>query len=145
MFKKILFATDNSSHSERALPQLIDLAKSNDAEIIVFNAYYIPEYMRTTDSSSHYMNLEKMEKNLLDHGIKVVNEVKEKIESQNVKVTTSVGNGPAGKAIVEKAVSEGCDLIIVGTRGLGNINNPIISSVSNYVIHHAKCSVLLIQ
>ena len=144
MFKKILFATDNSHHSEKVLPQLIDLAKTNDAEVIIFNAYYIPEYMRS-EKSSHYIDLEKMENNLIIHGDKILEEVKAKLENENIRVTAALTNGPAGISIVNKAAEEGCDLVILGTRGMKNISNPLISSVSNFVIHNAKCSVLLVQ
>lgn len=145
MFNKILFATDNTAHSERALPRLIDMAKSNNSEVIVLNAYYIPEYLKPKNISAYYIDTDKMEQNLIEHGNKVIKEVREKLEEENIKVTTFVENGPAGKVIVDKALSENCDLILVGTRGLGNIKNPIISSVSNFVIHNAHCSVLLIQ
>lgn len=145
MFKRILFATDNTAHSERALPRLIDVAKTNNSEVIVLNAYYIPEYLKPKNVSAYYIDTDKMEQNLIEHGNKVIDEVKEKLEAENIKVKSFVENGPAGKIIVDKALSEDCDLIVVGTRGLGNIKNPIISSVSNFVIHNAHCSVLLIQ
>ncbi len=146
MFKIILFATDNSAHSDKALPQVIDLAKSNNSKVIVLNTYYIPKNLRTNnDSEQHYANLDKMEKNLIDYGNKIVNHVKEKLEEQNINVKAIVVNGPAGITIVNKAKEENCDLIIVGTRGMGNIQNPLISSVSNFVIHNAKCSVLLVH
>lgn len=144
MFKKILFATDNTNHSEKVLPQLIDLAKTNDAEVIVFNAYYIPEYMRS-EKSSRYIDLEKMENNMIIHGDKILEEVKAKLENENIRVSTALINGPAGISIVNKATELGCDLVILGTRGMKNISNPLISSVSNFVIHNAKCSVLLVQ
>jgi nucleotide-binding universal stress UspA family protein len=145
MYKKILFATDNKEHSNRALPHLEDIAGNKNAEVIVFNSYYIPEYFKQDDFNSHYMDQEKMEKNLVEHGNKILDEVKNKLEAKNIKTKTILENGPAGPAIVKTAVSEGCDLIIIGTRGLGNIHNNLISSVSNYVIHNSKCSVLMVQ
>ena len=144
MFKKILFATDDSVHSEKVLPQLIDLAKTNDSEVLIFNVHYIPENLKS-GSMAHYTDLKKMEKRLSEQGNKLVEDIKSKLENENIKVTTSLTNGPIAMSIVKKAHDENCDLIIVGTRGMGNISNPLIGSVSNYVIHNAKCSVLLIH
>lgn len=145
MFKKILFATDNTAHSEKALPQLIDLAKTNDAEVVILNAYYIPEYLKPNNASGYYIDTAKMEKNLEERGKAILEDVYKKLEEHNIKVELIIENGPAGKAIVDAAEKLNCDLIVVGTRGLGNIKNPIISSVSNFVIHNASCSVLLVQ
>jgi nucleotide-binding universal stress UspA family protein len=144
MYKKILFATDNSDHSNKALPELEDLAQGNNAEVIVLNCHYIPGYFKTGESS-HYFDYEKMEQNMVDFGNKVLDDVKRRLQEKNIKSRTLLVNDHPGPAIVKTAEQEGCDLIIVGSRGMGNIKNPMISTVSNYVIHNAHCSVLLVQ
>lgn len=47
--------------------------------------------------------------------------------------------------IGDRAKQWGADLIVVGRRGHRNISEVLLGSVSNYVIHHAPCSVLVIQ
>ncbi|HAZ44523.1 MAG TPA: universal stress protein [Cyanobacteria bacterium UBA11369] len=57
--------------------------------------------------------------------------------------TQNVGN--PGKTICAIARTWGADLIILGRRGLSGLSELLLGSVSNYVLHHAPCSVLTVQ
>lgn len=48
-----------------------------------------------------------------------------------------------GEAIVGEAAMELAEMIVMGTRGLGSISRTILGSVSNYVLHHAHCPVVI--
>lgn len=48
-----------------------------------------------------------------------------------------------GEAIVDVAKEEHAMLIVMGTRGMGTIRRTLIGSVSDYVVHHAHCPVLV--
>ncbi|MGB5631931.1 MAG: universal stress protein, partial [Waterburya sp.] len=54
-----------------------------------------------------------------------------------------IGNCNLG--IGDRAKEWGADLIVIGRRGYRNISEMFLGSVSNYVIHHAPCSVLVVQ
>jgi nucleotide-binding universal stress UspA family protein len=53
--------------------------------------------------------------------------------------------GDAGRWISESAHSWGADLIVIGRRGRRGLAEMFLGSVSNYVIHHARCSILVVQ
>jgi nucleotide-binding universal stress UspA family protein len=53
--------------------------------------------------------------------------------------------GEAGELLCQLAKSWGADLIVVGRRGRTGLAEALLGSVSNYVTHHAPCSVLVIQ
>lgn len=53
--------------------------------------------------------------------------------------------GQAGRTIAKVAKEEGIDLIVVGRRGRSGLGELFLGSVSNYVLHHAPCSVLIVQ
>ena len=53
-----------------------------------------------------------------------------------------LAEGPAGEAIIEHA--RDAELIVVGSRGLGAFSGMVLGSVSQYVLHHARCPVLVI-
>ncbi|NJR39263.1 MAG: universal stress protein [Leptolyngbyaceae cyanobacterium CSU_1_4] len=53
--------------------------------------------------------------------------------------------GTPGAGICELAQSWGADLIVLGRRGHQGITEVMKGSVSNYVMHHAPCSVLVVQ
>lgn len=144
MFKKILVAVDNSVHSKKVVETGADLAAKYGAELILLNTYYIPERFNAHESS-HYVYLRKIEENMIKHGNDLLATIKAELEAKNLKVNTIFEKGPAGPVIVSKSRDEACDLVLVGTRGLGNVTSLIIGSVSNYVIHHAECPVLLVK
>jgi nucleotide-binding universal stress UspA family protein len=53
--------------------------------------------------------------------------------------------GTAGRSICQVAKQWQADLILVGHRGRSGFQEFFLGSVSNYVLHHAPCSVLMVQ
>ena len=51
--------------------------------------------------------------------------------------------GKPGEAIVKFAEEKKVTMVIMGTRGLGSIRRTIMGSVSDYVVHHAHCPVIV--
>jgi nucleotide-binding universal stress UspA family protein len=60
-------------------------------------------------------------------------------------LTTAVVKGAPKQAIVEEAENWGADLIIMGSHGYGFWQRALLGSVSNSVVHHAPCSVLVVR
>ncbi|MBC7473397.1 MAG: universal stress protein [Candidatus Sericytochromatia bacterium] len=144
MFNKILLATDDSVPAKKAIDYVQNIAIKYNAEVILLNTYYIPD-MFNGKPSEHYMYLSKVEENMKEHGEKILYETSEKMKAKNINVNTLLIKGPTGPTIVSEAEKNNCDLIVMGSRGLGNVTSILISSASNYTIHHAKCPVLLIK
>jgi nucleotide-binding universal stress UspA family protein len=53
--------------------------------------------------------------------------------------------GNPGQTICMAAKNWGADLIVIGRRGRKGLSEILLGSVSNYIIHHAHCSVLVVQ
>lgn len=53
------------------------------------------------------------------------------------------GGGKPGEVICRVAEEEGAEMIVMGTRGLGRFHRTLVGSVSDYVVHHAPCPVLI--
>lgn len=60
-----------------------------------------------------------------------------------VRVTGRLLGPPAGEALVE--VSEGADMVVVGTRGLSFWHRVEQGSVSTYCVQHSHCSVVVVR
>ena len=58
------------------------------------------------------------------------------------KIRAEPGNKP-GEVIVRVAEEEKATMIVMGTRGLGKVRRTIMGSVSDYVVHHAHCPVVV--
>ena len=53
------------------------------------------------------------------------------------------GGAKPGEVIVKLADEEQATMIVMGTRGLGKVRRTIMGSVSDYVVHHAHCPVIV--
>lgn len=62
-------------------------------------------------------------------------------EYPDVPVTYSAPHGAAGRELIR--ASEGAQVVVVGTRGLGGFSGLLLGSVSDQVVEHAHCDVLV--
>lgn len=60
-------------------------------------------------------------------------------------LTTIVIKGPPNQAIIQEAENWGADLIVMGSHGYGFWQRALLGSVSDSVVHHAPCSVLVVR
>jgi nucleotide-binding universal stress UspA family protein len=63
----------------------------------------------------------------------------------DVTVSFLIWDGPAGEAIVEVARNEQVDLVVVGSHGRGAVGRFLVGSVSEHVVRHAPCPVLVVR
>jgi nucleotide-binding universal stress UspA family protein len=66
-------------------------------------------------------------------------------DKSGVKIETVIAEGDAASNIVVYARNGGFDTIIMGSRGVGRFKEMVLGSVSNKVLHHAKCSVMIVK
>ena len=142
MLSKILVPVDGSENSFRALEQAIFLAtKIQEAKI---TALYVIE-----DPPSLYIYSPKiMEKVRADYEsayTKILERSKEMADKSGINIHTVLVEGDPASKIIGYSEMEKIDIIIIGSRGMGKFKELILGSVSNKVLHHAKCSVMLVR
>jgi nucleotide-binding universal stress UspA family protein len=156
MFKRLLVALDGSENSRRASQAAVELAEKLSAELIVLHAITPPALYYHTEISSEGPVIEPPthEKEIdlyLEYARRVgrgivdptVSEAKKR--GVTVKADLPEATSSVVEAIVNQAIKENADLIIVGTRGLGGFKKLVMGSVSNGVVSHAHCPVLVIR
>jgi nucleotide-binding universal stress UspA family protein len=74
-----------------------------------------------------------------------VQDVVHRARRRGVDTTFLVWEGPPGDAILNAAAAEDVDLIIVGSRGRGTVGRLLLGSVSDHVVRHAECPVLVVR
>jgi nucleotide-binding universal stress UspA family protein len=136
--RRILLATDLSSASEGAAIQGIELAHDLGADLVVVSVIDA-----AAKSVAGFAGL-RMDR------IRATRETAaQAIAAQGrrngVKVSFLVWEGEPGQAIVEAAASEQVDLVIVGSHGRGAVGRFILGSVSDFVVRHAPCPVLVVR
>ena len=141
MLSKILVPADGSENSLRALDHAIYLAKKIGSNITAMNVIENPPTV--------YVESQKLLNNLLANfraeSAKILDKCKQIAEKSDVKIETVIGEGDAASNIVGYAQKGDFDTIIIGGRGLGRFKEMVLGSVSNKVLHHAKCSVMIVK
>lgn len=147
MFKKILVPLDGSQLSEFALNPALALARANKAELILMSAILeqdrvdVDEYYEAPPSAISAPDTQLMRtrmKNYLDS-------MAETRAGIGVPVRGLVLAGDAASCVVETAVSEQCDLIIMGTHGRSGVSRILLGSVTQKVWQQAPCPVMAIR
>lgn len=157
MFQKILVALDNSELCEQVLEEAIDLAKVMDASLMLLHILSHDEdgspssaFPIALEASPIIANevLELRQEQwqaFSDRSLALLRSRANKATATGVRTEFSQNSGVPGRRICEIAETWGADVIVMGRRGHTGWSELLIGSVSNYVLHHAPCSVLTIQ
>ena len=158
MFHQLLVALDLSKNNESVFQTALDLAKTIHAKMMLIHvpsqedpecpsmpALMMPDYVPSVGNTSVIEIYEKLWRDYLDKGLRMLQDFEEKAGAAGVVVEYTQNPGTPGKMLCETATSINADLIVIGRRGHSGWNEFITGSVSNYVMHHAPCSVLVVQ
>jgi nucleotide-binding universal stress UspA family protein len=141
--RRILLATDGSQEAELAARVAVELAKSTGSELHLMHVKLLPitpPYPDVLDWRWRE-DLERAEseaRELLDEQVKKVEDA-----GGTVAGVHSREDLPA-EEIVALAEELGADLIVVGRQDRGRISRALAGSVSDWVVRHARCSVLVV-
>lgn len=155
-FQRIVAAIDHSTLSQQVFEEALALAKTNQAKLILFhcltadlvaatppfagelgvsphlvNQAYQSQYIRFEDQLRQIQLLLKQYANLA--------------HAQGVAIESDYRTIEPGQGLCQAAQRHQADLIVMGRRGRKGIAEALLGSVSNYVLHHAPCAVLVIQ
>ena len=144
MFKRILVAVDGSPGAGKALQLAAGLQRICDGELIVLTVY---RHQGMSDSAMAVGRPDDPE-NLDDTLREIAKDVAEKAkttasESGATKVRAFVKMGPPARTIVRFAEEREADLIVLGSRGMGDFDGFLLGSVSHKVTSLADCPVLV--
>lgn len=156
MFTKILVALDRSPEAETIFNYALSIARPQISEILLvhfidWQVQNVSPWMgvgtlydmdfsgdRYNWSREHLQQETEQANNWLEEYTKQAAE-----RGIDCKFECRIGNCNLG--IGDRAKAWGADLIVIGRRGHKNISEILLGSVSNYVIHHAPCSVFVVQ
>jgi nucleotide-binding universal stress UspA family protein len=136
--RRILLATDLSPASAGATQQALELARDLRADLLVVSV--IDEAAPGTPGrvilrmDQRRAAREAAAQALVARG-----------ERFGVRVEFLVWEGAPGPAIVEASGAERVDMVVVGTRGRSRVERMVLGSVSDHVVRHADCPVLVVR
>lgn len=138
-YKKVIVAVDGSEDSDKAFKKAIDIVKRNDATLILTHVVDTRTYATIAEYDKVIVSRAKeYAQELLDEYEKIAKEA----NITNLKVIMREGRP---KVVITKEVApeEDADLIILGATGLNAVERFLIGSVSENIIRHATCDVLI--
>lgn len=147
---KVLIAVDDGPQSDDAI-EFAKRALSDDAEVIVLNvAQYAVSAAGTmgTFAMGSYGDAmlttethEKLSEQAEAQAKKTAEHAGELLDADEVRVE----HGDAGPTICAVAEEEAVDLVVLGTHDRGRFARLWFGSVSEHVLHHAHCPVLVVR
>ncbi len=137
--RRVLLATDLSPTSDLATDWAFDLARSNDANLLVVSVID-PRELRLPGGAFR-MRVDQVR----ERREAVAQRLVQRGRSVGVAVTFLVWTGEPGESIVEAAESEDADIVLVGAHSRGALGRLLMGSVSEHVARHAPCPVLIVR
>ena len=141
---RILLATDGSREAELAALRAVDLAQCTDSELHVVHVGVLPKFLESYPGTLGY------------HGKlyeQIEEESRRRLRKESWQVKAAGGTvagahlrmGKVDLEIVALAEELGVGLIVMGSRGLGGVRRALMGSVSDSVVRHAHCPVLVVR
>lgn len=134
--EKIIVGMDGSEMAMAALRWAAAHAKPDDV-IVAAHGWSIPaavgfempvSSLAAVESAAHSVAAEAVAKVTAE-------------QDDGPRIETHVAHSPPGPLLAQ--LSADADLVVVGSRGLGGLRSALLGSVSNYVVHHARCPVVV--
>jgi nucleotide-binding universal stress UspA family protein len=122
----ILLATDASAASQAAEDEAIDLAARLGGRLVVLSVVSGVPSVRSSRELA-------------------VEAIVQRARAGGASATGLTWDGDAGESIVEASESEAADLIVVGTHERGAVGRLFLGSVSDHVVRHAQCPVMVVR
>lgn len=155
-FQKILAAIDGSSTGQPVFQQAVMLARSHGSKLLLFHSLaedLVPRFLLTPGETGLSPQLVAQAYQAQQFSVEARSHVIQSIfadygeQARQVGVTLQLGIYPQepGPGICQVAKFWKADLIVVGRHQRHGLTEMLLGRVSNYVVHHASCPVLVVQ
>lgn len=156
MLQNILVALDRAETYQHVLDEALSLAKATHASLMflhVLNSFDTGYPYPMYPSAAAYPDLyeeaiqsytEQLQR-LEQESIAFLRSLTQQAAALNIAAEYSQSLGDPGKIICETAENWKADAILMGRRGRSGLREMLLGSVSSYVLHHAPCSVMIVQ
>ncbi|MBF7084520.1 universal stress protein [Desulfallas sp. Bu1-1] len=147
MFKKILLPVDGSLGSSLAVEYCLELLQNISAhKVTLMNITEMPSQLQSYSGKMGRV-YNQIKEQLEVHGEEILRKEAARFTEKKlpVIVETKLVWGDPPYSIVREAREGGYDLIIMGSRGLSGLESFLLGSISNHVVQHAECTVIIVK
>ncbi|MEM2925302.1 MAG: universal stress protein [Methanocellales archaeon] len=133
-----MIGIDGSDNSRKAFTKAAELAEKFESEVIIISV--IPREIKMVIIQAELLN-----GSIFAETEKMVAELELDLKARGLKAKGKMVFGDVASEILKACEEEGCDLIVVGSKGLGKVDRFLIGSIASKVIEHAKVPVLVVR
>lgn len=145
MYQKILVAVDGSEQAAKAALHGAELAAKLGADLILLHVVPIlPSYASISPDQLGIVH-QDVTKEFYRQGQEILSQARSELANYDIKISSEISVGHPADEICKMADKYGCDLLIMGSRGLGQIKGYLMGSVSNRVCRLVGCPVLIMR
>ena len=143
MFRKILYPTDFSDRSKKALTYLTQLKAAGTEEVVILHVVdtrnlHIPEIFSMLD-------LSLLGEKQAAAAAKEAKKIAGKLNDAGIKTTIRIEKGIPFQEILRVEKEESVSLVVIGSHGASNVEQMLLGSVSEKVIRKSKAPVLVVK
>ena len=138
LYLKILVPVDGSSYSDKALAHACELAKAQKAVLLLM-------YVIDKSIPLNFLDRKEYLSILRRYGKKIIKKASETATRRGVSSKQIIKEGSVSKEIIKTAKNQKCNLIIVGSKGLGATERFFLGSTSTKLAADSPCSVLIVK
>jgi nucleotide-binding universal stress UspA family protein len=136
-WQRALLATDGSRYSNTATEKAINFTKSYGGELNIISIVDVPAEL--------YAESPKTVEDLINKAKVYVEDAKKQSEISGIKTETFVREGEAYRIITDFARQQNINIIVMGSHGRTGLKRLLMGSVTERVIGHASCPVLVVK
>ena len=142
-YKKIVVPIDGSGLSQRAIPHAVDIARNNEAEIILLHVFKPPahEYTDIISLAGQETQLDQMRNQVKQYLAGVRNQLRDQKVNCRVQMIEGVGTA---SLICDYINGEDVDLVVMSTRGRTGLARFVFGSVAQKVLQGVRVPVMLV-
>lgn len=137
-YKKILVAVDSSEQARHAFQEAVEVARRNDAHL------YILIVADTNHLGAEPYAVDQIIKQTNKAATVVIESLEELIPAE-ITYTKMIDEGNPKAKIVNYALEEKIDLILMGATGTGTFSRLLLGSTTAYVVNNAPCNVMVVR
>jgi nucleotide-binding universal stress UspA family protein len=145
---RVLVAMDGSESSFGAVRFLLSLHLPRQTKVRLLSVVEPLRYPTTAPQALRgqlVRMIKELESERRSELEKVIGQAAQELDDTITRVTRSTPTGDPATEIVAAAAAHGADLVVVGARGRGGMARLLLGSVSEKVLRHAACPVLIVR
>ena len=141
MLPKILVPVNDSQAAERTIKAII---ANKERFPVTLTLLHVVDTKKLAYRMIPDFQVDMIEEKAMAVGETTLKKIKEQFNMAGISTITRLEAGSPREVITNIANDEEFTLLVIGRRGMGEIRDVLFGSVSNHVLHHVTCPVLLV-